>query len=79
MPHLPPTLDNPNPGLTYIGQVCYLRCIVRGRELDVDGTPLASVEYVDKKGNPDPDQFIRLYVVPEVHLVASKIVREEMA
>lgn len=72
------TLENDKPGLVHVGQVCYLRCVVTARELDSDGTALAWVEYVGRDGFTDPDAFPRVYAVPESHLVASKIVAEEM-
>lgn len=74
---MPPTLATNGSGLYHVGQVAYVRVVVRSFEPDQDGTPCAMVEYVDRHAKPDPDAFPRLYMVPESHLVPSRIVAED--
>jgi len=74
---MPPTISTPGSGAYHVGQVVYVRVMVRSFENDQDGTRCAMVEYVGRDAKPDADAFPRLYMVPESHLVPSRIVAED--
>lgn len=75
---MPPTLQTVGSGRFYVGQIVYLRAVVREFCDDVDGSKCAMIECVRKDGTPDPDAFLRLHMVNEEQLVAAKIVAKEM-